>query len=161
MPDATSRFADLDGVTLHYLTAGEGEPVVLLHGIPQSSHEWRHVIPRLAGRYRVIAPDLRGLGDSSRPPRGYDKRTVANDVWQLLHDRLGIDRFFLAGHDWGGPVAFSLAAQHPDGRAAARDPGRRDPGRRGRLLAGRPPLAPRLLPARSTCPRPCATGERS
>ena len=110
----TSRFADLDAVMLHYLTAGEGDVVVLLHGIPQSSHEWRHVIPRLAERYRVIAPDLRGLGDSSRPPRGYDKKTVANDVWQLLHDHLGIDRFFLAGHDCGGPVAFSLAAQHPD-----------------------------------------------
>lgn len=115
MADVTSRFADLDGVTLHYLTAGEGEPVVvLLHGIPQSSHEWRRVIPRLAGRHRVVAPDLRGLGDSSRPPRGYDKKTVAHDVWRLLHDHLGIDRFLLAGHDWGGPVAFSLAAQHPE-----------------------------------------------
>jgi pimeloyl-ACP methyl ester carboxylesterase len=114
MADVTSRFADLDGVTLHYLTAGEGRPVVLLHGIPQSSHEWRHVIPRLTERYRVVAPDLRGLGDSSRPPRGYDKRTIANDVWRLLHNHLGIDHFFLAGHDWGGPVAFSLAAQHPE-----------------------------------------------
>lgn len=114
MPRATSYFADLDGVTLHYLTAGEGEPVVLLHGIPQTSHEWRHVIPWLAGRYKVIAPDLRGLGDSSRPPGGYDKKTVADDVWRLVHGHLGIERFFLAGHDWGGPVAFSLAAQHPD-----------------------------------------------
>lgn len=114
MSDVTRRFADLEEVTLHYLTAGEGDPVVLLHGIPQTSHEWRHVIPRLTKRYRVIAPDLRGLGDSSRPPRGYDKRTIADDVWRLVRDHLGIDRFFLVGHDWGGPVAFSLAAQHPD-----------------------------------------------
>lgn len=113
MPETTRHFADLGDVTLHYLTAGEGEPVVLLHGIPQTSHEWRHIIPRLTGRYRVIAPDLRGLGDSSRPPGGYDKKTVADDVWRLVHHHLGIERFHLAGHDWGGPVAFSLAAQHP------------------------------------------------
>jgi pimeloyl-ACP methyl ester carboxylesterase len=83
MSDVTSHFADLDGLALHYLKAGQGEPVVLLHGVPQSSHEWRYIIPRLAQRYSVIAPDLRGLGDSSRPPRGYDKKTIANDVWQL------------------------------------------------------------------------------
>ena len=112
-PGIESHFADLDGVTLHYLTAGAGEPVVLVHGIPQSSHEWRRIMPRLAERYRVIAPDLRGLGDSSRPAAGYDKKTLADDLWQLVHGHLGIDRFFLAGHDWGGPVAFSLAAQHP------------------------------------------------
>ena len=114
MPNIESRFADLDGVTLHYLEAGQGDVVVLVHGIPQTSHEWRYVMPRLAERYRVIAPDLRGLGDSSRPAAGYDKKTLANDLWQLLHGHLGIDRFFVAGHDWGGPVAFSLAAQHPD-----------------------------------------------
>lgn len=114
MTATTSHFADLEGVTLHYLAAGEGQPVVLLHGVPQSSHEWRYVIPRLAERYRVIAPDLRGLGDSSRPPGGYDKKTVANDVWLLLSHHLGVERFFLVGHDWGGPVAFSLAAHHPE-----------------------------------------------
>ncbi|WP_018262001.1 alpha/beta fold hydrolase [Methylobacterium sp. WSM2598] len=108
------RFADLDGVSLHYLDAGAGDAVVLVHGIPQTSHEWRHVIPRLAGRYRVIAPDLRGLGDSSRPATGYDKKTLAGDLWQLVRGHLGIERFFLVGHDWGGPVAFSLAAQHPE-----------------------------------------------
>jgi pimeloyl-ACP methyl ester carboxylesterase len=112
---ATERhFADLSEVTLHYLTAGAGDPVVLLHGIPQTSYEWRYVLPYLAERYFVVAPDLRGLGDSSRPPGGYDKKTVSNDVWQLLRDHLKIDRFFLVGHDWGGPVAFSLAAQHPE-----------------------------------------------
>lgn len=108
------HFADLSGVTLHYLTAGTGEPVVLLHGVPQTSHEWRHVIPLLADRYSIIAPDLRGLGDSSRPATGYDKKTVAADIWELVHDHLKIDRFFLVGHDWGGPVAFALAAAHPE-----------------------------------------------
>ena len=114
MRQTNSQFADLTDVSLHYLTAGEGDPVVLLHGIPQSSHEWRFVMPRLAERYFVIAPDLRGLGDSTRPPSGYDKKTVAEDIWQLVNGHLGIKRFHLVGHDWGGPVAFSLAAHHPE-----------------------------------------------
>jgi pimeloyl-ACP methyl ester carboxylesterase len=106
------HFADIDDISTHYITAGKGDPVVLLHGIPQTSHEWRYIIPHLTPRYSVIAPDLRGLGDSSRPPGGYDKKTVANDIWRLLREHLGIEKFFLVGHDWGGPVAFSLAAQH-------------------------------------------------
>ena len=85
------QYADVGEVTIHYLTAGTGEPLVLLHGIPQTSYEWRHVIPLLAHRYSIIAPDLRGLGDSSRPRDGYDKKTVAGDVWALMHDHLGID----------------------------------------------------------------------
>jgi pimeloyl-ACP methyl ester carboxylesterase len=109
-----SRYAELSQVTLHYLEMGEGYPVVLLHGIPQSSFEWRHVMPRLAEKYRVIAPDLRGLGDTSRPSGGYDKKTVAADIWELVSSKLGIEKLFLVGHDWGGPVAFSLAAHHPE-----------------------------------------------
>ena len=112
--DIKHNFADLSEVTLHYLTAGLGDPVVLLHGVPQTSHEWRGVIPRLTQKYSVIAPDLRGLGDSSRPMTGYDKRTVAADIWELLNGKLGIQRFFLVGHDWGGPTAFALAAHHPE-----------------------------------------------
>ena len=107
-------YADLGDVRLHYVTAGAGFPVVLLHGWPQSWHEWRHVIPRLAERFRVIAPDLRGLGDSSRPVEGYDKKTIGGDVWRLVHDVLGLDAFYLVGHDWGGPVAYAVAAAHPD-----------------------------------------------
>jgi pimeloyl-ACP methyl ester carboxylesterase len=106
------HFADIDDISIHYITVGKGDPVVLLHGIPQTCHEWRYIIPHLTPRYSVIAPDLRGLGDSSRPPGGYDKKTVANDIWRLLHEHLRIEKFFLVGHDWGGPVAFSLAAQH-------------------------------------------------
>lgn len=114
MTPLTHDHADLGDVRIHYVTAGAGEPIVLLHGIPQTWYEWRHVIPKLAERYTVIAPDLRGLGDSSRPASGYDKKTIANDIWRLLRDHLEIDRFFLVGHDWGGPTAFSLAAQHPE-----------------------------------------------
>lgn len=110
-----SNYAKLSEVTMHYLTAGTGQqPLVLLHGIPQSAHEWTHVIPLLGDQYRIIAPDMRGLGDTSRPASGYDKKTVAADVWELLTKHLGIDSFYLVGHDWGGPVAFSLTLQHRD-----------------------------------------------
>ena len=116
MPNAefTHHFVELPEVVLHFVTAGQGDPVVLLHGWPQTWYEWRRIIAALAERYRVIAPDLRGLGDSSRPAGGYDKRTVARDIWQLLQDHLEHDRFFLVGHDWGGPVAYALAAAHPE-----------------------------------------------
>jgi pimeloyl-ACP methyl ester carboxylesterase len=103
--------ADLGDVRLHYVTAGNGPAVVLLHGWPQTWYMWRGVLPGLSSRYRVIAPDLRGLGDSSRPAGGYDTKTVAQDIWRLMHG-LGHERFLVVAHDWGGPVAFALAAQH-------------------------------------------------
>lgn len=105
------NFADLGDVRLHYVTLGKGKPIVLLHGWPQTWYCWRHVMPLLAERYFVVAPDLRGLGDSSRPVSGYDKKTMANDIWRLMSEVLGMPDFFLVGHDWGGPTAFSLAAQ--------------------------------------------------
>ncbi|MCP1675726.1 pimeloyl-ACP methyl ester carboxylesterase [Natronocella acetinitrilica] len=106
------QFARLSSAIIHYATAGEGTPVVLLHGWPQTHHAWRHVMPLLANDYRVIAPDLRGLGDSSRPLEGYDAASVAADLWELLHEHLGLAEWHLVGHDWGGPVAFALAAAH-------------------------------------------------
>lgn len=108
------HFAMLEEVSMHYVTAGEGEPVVLLHGWPQTWYEWLPVMNLMLDRYSLIAPDLRGLGDTSRPTSGYDKKTVAEDVWQLMNTILSIDNFKLVGHDWGGPVAFALAAAHPD-----------------------------------------------
>ncbi|HJU28122.1 MAG TPA: alpha/beta hydrolase [Candidatus Binataceae bacterium] len=105
--------AALEDVTLHYVIAGSGDPVVLLHGWPQTWYEWRYIIPALADRYTVIAPDMRGIGDSSRPVAGYDKRTIANDIYQLVR-KLGFEKIFLVGHDWGGPVAYAYACAHPD-----------------------------------------------
>ena len=86
---------------------------MLLHGWPQTWYMWRDVIPLLAPHFVVVAPDMRGLGDSSRPEGGYDKMTVARDIAALM-TRLGHDRFRVAAHDWGGPVAFALAAQFPE-----------------------------------------------
>ena len=99
-------------VTLHVAGAGSGVPVVLLHGWPQTWHEWRKVIPLLAGRYRLIIPDLPGLGDSSQPAGGYDKKTIAADLREMC-ERLELGRFHLVGHDWGGPTAFALACAMP------------------------------------------------
>ncbi len=110
--DPTHHSERVNGVRLHYVRAGSGAPVVLLHGWPETWYQWRKVIPQLAERYTVIAPDLRGLGDSSRPATGYDKRTIAEDVRQLV-ERLGFERIFLVGHDWGGPVAYALACAQP------------------------------------------------
>ena len=98
-------------VRLHYVTAGDGDPVVLLHGWPQTWYEWRRIMPILAAKYRVIAPDMRGLGDSSKPQSGYDKKTIAEDIYQLVR-HLGFEKILLVGHDWGGPVAYAYAAAH-------------------------------------------------
>lgn len=103
--------ARVNGTKLHYVTAGEGPPLVLLHGWPQTWYEWRHVIGPLSESYTVIAPDLRGLGDSATPASGYDKRTVAADVRGLVAE-LGFEEVALVGHDWGMPTAYAYAAQY-------------------------------------------------
>jgi pimeloyl-ACP methyl ester carboxylesterase len=106
------HMASVNGIQLHYVIGGQGDPVVLLHGWPQTWYEWRHVMPALAKNYTVIAPDLRGFGDSSKPTTGYDGKTVAEDIHQLVA-QLGFKDSFLVGHDLGALVAFSYAA-HPD-----------------------------------------------
>jgi pimeloyl-ACP methyl ester carboxylesterase len=109
----THHTARVNGFLMHYVVAGSGYPLVCLHGWPQSWYEWRKIIPALADRFTVIAPDLRGLGDSERPLTGYDKRTLASDVYQLLKT-LGHEKIGLVGHDWGGTVAYYLAYDHPE-----------------------------------------------
>ncbi|MCA2216687.1 alpha/beta fold hydrolase [Jidongwangia harbinensis] len=110
----THRFADVQGVRMHYVTGGTGAPLVLLHGWPQSWYEWRGIMPELAKRYTVYALDLPGLGDSQGTPSGYDKKTLARYVHGLLADRLGLDDIRLVGHDLGAGVGFQYAAQYPD-----------------------------------------------
>jgi len=106
------RFAKVNGVRLHYLIAGKGEPVILLHGYAQNSHMWRPLIPQLAKTNTVIAPDLRGFGQSSKPSGGYYKKTMAQDI-HALGTSLGFKHATVVGHDVGLMVAYASAAQYP------------------------------------------------
>jgi pimeloyl-ACP methyl ester carboxylesterase len=109
----THHTTNANGIRMHYVTGGRGAPIVLLHGFASTWYEWRHVMPELAKRYTVIVPDLRGAGDSAKPATGYDKRTMAEDIYQLVR-QLGHQRIFLVGHDIGFSVAYSYAASHPE-----------------------------------------------
>ena len=106
------RFADVSGVRLHYLVAGTGDPVILLHGYAETSHMWRPLIGELAKTHTVVAPDLRGFDQSSKPDTGYDKKTMAQDVHALAVS-LGFKRAKVVGHDIGLMVAYAYAAQYP------------------------------------------------
>lgn len=104
------------GVRLHYVTTGSGNrTMVLLHGYPQTWWEWRHVLaPLVRAGWRVIAPDYRGAGGSSKPPAGYDKRTMAADIFKLLREHLGVaGPVTLVGHDIGMMVAYAFASEYP------------------------------------------------
>jgi haloacetate dehalogenase len=104
--------AAVNGIRMHYVREGEGPPVVLLHGWPQTWFCWRTLMPLLAGRFTLIAPDLRGYGLSDKPAGGFDKRTMAADVRALVH-HLGHERVALVGHDRGARVAHRYALDHP------------------------------------------------
>jgi pimeloyl-ACP methyl ester carboxylesterase len=106
------HMASVNGIQLHYVIGGQGDPIVLLHGWPETWYAWHRVMPALAKNYTVIAPDLRGLGDSSKPLTGYDGKTLAEDIHQLV-TQLGFKTIFLVGHDIGTQVAYSYAAEHP------------------------------------------------
>ncbi|MGW6843027.1 alpha/beta fold hydrolase [Streptomyces sp. NPDC054958] len=109
----TSHHAEVNGTRLHYVEGGSGTPLVLLGGWPQTWWQWNKVLPALAGRYRVIAVDLRGMGGSAKPDTGYDKKTMAADVHALLL-HLGLERAHVVGHDIGAMVAYAFAANHPE-----------------------------------------------
>ncbi|MFO1303610.1 MAG: alpha/beta hydrolase [Burkholderiales bacterium] len=107
-----SRFAEANGLRMHYLAAGtQGTPVILLHGYAQNSHMWRPLMAELGKTHRVIAPDLRGFGDTAKPASGYDKKTMAQDV-RALAQALGIGKAGIVGHDIGLMVAYAYAAQY-------------------------------------------------
>src|ERR1700722_15213196 len=103
-----SRFAEVGGVRLHYLISGKGDPVVLLHGFAETSHMWLPLIAKLADRHTVIAPDLRGFGQSAAPPDGYTKTAMAQDIHALVKS-LNYGRIRLVGHDIGLMVAYAYA----------------------------------------------------
>ena len=107
-----SRTADVAGMKLHYLTAGRGPAVILLHGYTQTSRMWRPIIPLLAEKFMVIAPDLPGIGDSAIPKDGLDMKTAAIRIHGLAKS-LGIEKARVVGHDIGLMVAYAYTAQFP------------------------------------------------
>lgn len=108
----TGGMADVNGVRLHYLIGGRGNPVVLLHGYAETSHMWLPLMPLLTKNHTVIVPDLRGAGESSKPESGYDKKNMAVDIHELVAS-LGFSRVSVVGHDIGLMVAYAYAAQFP------------------------------------------------
>ena len=106
------RFVDLPGLRMHVAEAGAGEPLLLLHGFPQHWWGWYKVLPALAQRYRVIAPDLRGAGWTDAPAAGYTPEQLVADVVALL-DALELDRVRIMAHDWGALVGFLLCLSNP------------------------------------------------
>jgi pimeloyl-ACP methyl ester carboxylesterase len=107
-----SRFAEVNGLKLHYLIAGKGDPILLLHGYAETSRMWLPLIAKLSGNHTVIAPDLRGFGQSSAPPDGYTKAAMAQDIHALMV-KLGYSKARIVGHDIGLMVAYAYAAQYP------------------------------------------------
>ena len=107
-----SREAQVDGLKLHYMTAGHGTPLILLHGYAETSLMWEPIIPVLAERFTVIAPDLPGIGDSAIPVDGLDMKTAAIRIHSLARS-LGVDKAEVVGHDIGLMVAYAYAAQFP------------------------------------------------
>jgi pimeloyl-ACP methyl ester carboxylesterase len=111
-PAIESRFADVEGMRFHYLTAGKGPVVILLHGYTQTSRMWRPLIPKLADKFTIIAPDLPGIGESSIPKDGFDMKTAAVRVHALAKS-LGVTKARVVGHDIGLMVAYAYAALYP------------------------------------------------
>jgi pimeloyl-ACP methyl ester carboxylesterase len=112
-PDGiASRKATIDNVEIHYLTAGQGPAVILLHGYAETSRMWRPIIPLLAKKFTVIAPDLPGIGDSAIPSDGIDMITSAKRIQELVRS-LGVEKARVVGHDIGLMVAYAYAAQFP------------------------------------------------
>lgn len=112
LPGFRHDHATANGVRLHYVAGGHGAPIVLLPGWPRTWWEFHKIMPTLAASRRVIAVDLRGMGDSAKPATGYDKKTMAADIAALL-GVLGHDQVDVVGSDIGAMIAFSLAANHP------------------------------------------------
>jgi len=107
-----SKFAEVDGSRVHYLTAGKGPALILLHGYTQTSRMWKPIIPLLAEKFTVIAPDLPGIGDSDIPTKGLDMKSAATTIHALVKS-LGIQKARVVGHDIGLMVAYAYAAQFP------------------------------------------------
>jgi len=113
VPGVTHLYERIRGLRVHVGVAGAGPPLILQHGWPQHWYAWHAVIPILAQHFRVICPDMRGFGWSDAPADGYHQDGLADDLLGIC-DALGVERFALAGHDWGGYVSFIVAMRAPE-----------------------------------------------
>ncbi|MFS2150692.1 alpha/beta fold hydrolase [Rhizobium sp. Rhizsp42] len=113
LPGFTDNFANVNGIKLHYVAGGDGDPIILLPGWPETWWSYHKIMPELAKTHRVISVDLRGMGASDRPDGGFDKKTMALDISELVK-QLGLKSATIVGHDIGAMVAFSFAANHPE-----------------------------------------------
>ena len=109
-PGFEHKYANVNGVKIHYVTGGKGEPLLLVHGFGQNWFMWNRLMPELSKHFTIIAPDLRGVGESEKPPGGYDKKTMATDLHELMK-KLDYTNINLVGHDIGLMVAYAYAAQ--------------------------------------------------
>lgn len=109
----TNQYVQVNGVKLHYVEGGEGEPIVLIPGWPESWWAYHRIMPLLSSKYRIIVVDIRGMGSSEKPLTGYDKKNMAKDVYELVQ-RLGYNQIHICGHDIGAHIAFSFAANYPE-----------------------------------------------
>src|SRR5215467_11268444 len=117
-PGFERRMVKTSGATINTVRGGSGPPLLLIHGYPQTHVEWHKIAPRLAQKFTVVMTDLRGYGDSSKPPDGenhenYSKRAMALDQIEVMRD-MGFERFAVVGHDRGARVAWRMAVEHPD-----------------------------------------------
>jgi pimeloyl-ACP methyl ester carboxylesterase len=112
-PGFENKYATVNGVALHYVEGGTGMPLSCLPGWPQTWYSFKNIAPALAERYRVFVVDLRGMGTSGKPESGYDKKTMATDIYELI-TQLGLEKVHVLGHDIGGMVAMSLAFNYPE-----------------------------------------------
>lgn len=113
VPNFTNHYADVNGTKLHYVMGGQGEPLILIPGYPETWWAYHKIMPILATRHRVIVVEMRGMGNSDKPINGYEKKNMAKDVFELVK-KLGFEKVYIGGHDIGAHVAFSFAVNHSE-----------------------------------------------
>ena len=113
LPGFSSQLSEVKGINIHYIQGGQGQPLVLIPGYPQTWWAYQKIMPQLAVNYKVMVVEMRGMGGSDKPESGYDKKTMANDVYELVSN-LNLGQVIIGGHDIGAHVAYSFAANFPD-----------------------------------------------